>query len=137
LGKIFAKKGMTQKAIINYRKALDFDTDMTPALYNLSWILASHEDKKYRNGEDAVMLAERLCNITQYNDPLALDALAAAYAESGKFGKAVLTAKKAQKIAVDQEMKHLSLRLRNRLRLYQVGRPYRQTLTTESSQQYD
>jgi tetratricopeptide (TPR) repeat protein len=137
LGKIFAKKRMTQKAIINYRKALDFDTDMTPALYNLSWILASHEDKKYRNGEDAVMLAERLCNITQYNDPLALDALAAAYAESGKFGKAVLTAKKAQKIAVDQEMKHLSLRLRNRLRLYQVGRPYRQTLTTESSQQYD
>jgi len=116
-----------------YRKTLYIDPNMTQALYNLSWILASHEDKKYRNGEEAFKLAERLCKITQYNDPLALDALSAAYAETGNFGKAVLTAKKAQKIAVDQGMKQLSLRLKNRLRLYQVGRPYRQTLTTESS----
>jgi len=137
LGKIFTYQGKIEDAILNYRKTLHFNPDNTQALYNLAWILATHKNKEFRNGEDAVRLAERLCNITQYNDPLALDALSAAYAETGKFGKAVLTAKKAQKIAVDQGMKQLSLRLKNRLRLYQTGRPYRQTLPTESSHQYD
>ena len=32
-----------------------------------------------------IELAEKLCRITQYKQPLALDALATAYAETGKF----------------------------------------------------
>jgi len=137
IGKLFTNQGKFEDAILNYRKALLFNPDNTQALYTLAWILATHKNEEFRNGVDAVRLAERLCNITQYNDPLALDALAAAYAESGKFAKAVLTAKKAQKMAVDQGMKQLSLRLKNRLELYQVGIPYRQTLTMERSQPYD
>lgn len=137
LAKIFTNQAKIEDAILNYRKTLHFNPDNTQALYNLAWILATHKNKEFRNGEDAVRLAERLCNITQYNDPLALDVLSAAYAETGKFGKAVLTAKNAQKIASDQGMKQLSLRLKNRLRLYQAGRPYRQALTTESSHQND
>ena len=137
LGRVFSKQGRIQTAIINYRKALNFDTNMTPALYNLSWILATHEDKKYRGGEEAVRLGERLCRITRYNHPLALDVLSAAYAETGRFEEAVVTAKRAQKTAVDQGMKTLSLGLENRLRLYQAGHPYRQTLLKESNHHYD
>ena len=133
LGKIFANQGRIKEAILNYRKALRFSPDMTEALYNLSWILACYEDGKYRNGEEAVELAERLCKITQYNQPLALDALAAAYAETGRFDEAVLTAKKALKLALDNGPEELAVGLKNRLELYQKGHPYRQTPSGKSS----
>jgi len=71
---------------------------MTLSLYNQSWILASYEGEKYRNGAKAVNLAEKLSKITQYCHPLALDALATAYAEKGKFSLAVLTAHKVVKL---------------------------------------
>ena len=52
---------------------------MAQALYNLSWILATC-DERYRNGEDAVKIATEPCKITKYQQALALDALAGAYA---------------------------------------------------------
>jgi len=100
---------------------------MTQALYNLSWISATYKDEKFRNGEEAVRLAEKLCKITQYNQPLALDALAAAYAETGRFDAAVLTAKKALKLALMYGPQELVLGLKKRLQLYQAGLTYRQS----------
>jgi tetratricopeptide (TPR) repeat protein len=128
LGKLFVNHGKIEKAILLYRKALDLNPEMTHVLYNLSWILASHEDEKYRNGEEALKLAEKLCKITQYHQPLALDALAAASAEKGRFSEAVLTAKKALKLALLYGPKELVLGLQKRLKLYQTKRPYRQGL---------
>ena len=126
LGKIFTNQGKIEDAILNYRKALHFSPNMTQALYNLSWISATYKDEKFRNGEEAVRLAEKLCQITQYNQPLALDALAAAYAESGRFDAAVLTAQKGLKLALLCGPKELALGFKKRLQLYQAGRPYRQ-----------
>ena len=128
LGKIFANQGKTEDAILFYRKALYYSPNMTQVLYNLSWILASHEDEKYRNGEEAVELAEKLCILTDYQQPLALDALAGAYAETKSFDTAVLTAKKALKLALLYGPKELVLGLQKRLKLYQTKRPYRQGL---------
>jgi tetratricopeptide (TPR) repeat protein len=127
LGKIFNNQGKTTDAILHYRNALHLKPNMTQSLYNLSWIFATHENDKIRNGEEAVKLAEKLCKITQYNQPLALDALAAAYAEAGKFDAAVLTAQKALKLALVYGPEELALGLKKRLQLYQVGRPYHQT----------
>ena len=126
LGKILLNRGKTEEAINFYRKALKFEPEMTQALYNLSWILAVYEDKKYRNGEEALKLSEKLCKITQYHEPLALDALAAAYAEEGRFKEAVLTAQKGLELALKMGPKELALGLENRLKLYYAGRPYRQ-----------
>jgi len=126
LGKIFTNQGKIEDAILNYRKALHFSPNMTQALYNLSWISATYKDEKFRNGEEAVRLAEKLCKITQYNQPLALDALAAAYAETGRFDAAVLTAQKGHKLALLYGPKELALGFKKRLQLYQAGRPYRQ-----------
>ena len=126
LGKILLNRGKTEEAINFYRKALKFEPEMTQALYNLSWILAVYEDKKYRNGEEALKLSEKLCKITKYHEPLALDALAAAYAEAGRFKEAVLTAQKGLELALKMGPKELALGLENRLKLYYAGRPYRQ-----------
>jgi Flp pilus assembly protein TadD len=128
LGIIYANQRDIEKAILHYKKALYLNPNMAQALYNLSWILASCEDERFRNGEGAVKLAEKLCKISRYNQQLALDALAAAYAENEKFDKAVVTAQKALKLALQTGQKELSLGLKKRLKLYQTGQPYRQTL---------
>ena len=101
---------------------------MIQALYNLSWINATHENKKYRDGAKAIELAQKLSKITQYDQPLALDALAAAYAEAGNFDEAVLTAEKALELALIYGPQELALGLKKRLQLYQAGRPYRQKI---------
>ena len=119
LGIIFADQRNIEKAILHYKKALCLNPNMTQALFNLSWILTSCEDERYRNGEEAVKLAEKLCKIVQYKQPLALDALAAAYAETRRFNEAVLTALKAHNLALKQGPKALALYLKQRLNLYQ------------------
>ncbi len=126
LGKVFVNEGKIEDAILNYRKALSVNKDITQVLYHLSWILASHENIKYRNGEEAVNLAEKLCEVTQNIQPLALDALAAAYAETGRFNEAVLTAKKALNLTSKQDVETLAIGLKKRLELYQNRRPYHQ-----------
>ena len=126
LGKIYANQGKIEDAMQYYRKTLHFDPKMPQALYNLSWILSTHKDAEFRNGKEALTLAESLCTITQHRQPLALDSLAAAYAEVGKFEEAVLTANKALKLSLDQGPEELVFGLKKRLQLYEEGFPYRQ-----------
>ena len=126
LGKIFANQGKTENAILHFQKALQKDPDMTQALYNLSWIGATSEDDKFRNSIEAIKPAEKLCKLQNYSQPLSLDALAAAYAEAGRFKEAVLTAQKGLELALKVGPKELALGLENRLKLYHAGRPYRQ-----------
>jgi tetratricopeptide (TPR) repeat protein len=126
LGRIAANQGETDDAILYYRKASLLNPLMTEALYNLAWIFATHEKKRFRNGAEAVNLAQKLCKITQYNQPLAFDALAAAYAETGQFDAAVSTAQKALGLALAYGPEALALDLKKRLQTYQDGRPFRQ-----------
>jgi len=126
LGKIYFHQGKIEDAILNYRETLHFDPDNTQALYNLAWILATHKNKEFRNGKEAVRIAEKLCNITHYSKALALDALAAAYAETGRFDAAVFTARKALELVLQDGSKALAQGLKKRLEVYQAGRPYRQ-----------
>ena len=128
-GKIYANQNDPEKAIFHYKKALQFDPNMMQALYHLSWIRSTHEDEKYRNGKEAVNLAEKLCKLTQYRQPLALDALAAAYAETGNFNAAVVTAEKAHKIALMQGSRSLAQGLEQRFKLYQKKMPYHQAFS--------
>jgi Flp pilus assembly protein TadD len=56
-------------------------------------------------------------------DPAALDTLAAAYAEAGRFPEAVQTARQALSLATDP----LAAELKARIALYQDKRPFRDT----------
>src|SRR5208282_5745227 len=57
-------------AINYYQRVLELDTngqtDSVIALNNLAWLLATASDPKLRNGKEAVRLAERACQLTQY-----------------------------------------------------------------------
>ena len=125
LGKIAANQGKIEDAALHYKKTLQVSPNMAEALYNLSWIYSTNE--KFRNGKEAVKLAEKLCRLQKYSQPLSLDALAVAYAKTGRFKEAVLTAQKGLELAQKMGPKELALGLENRLKLYQARRPYRQT----------
>jgi tetratricopeptide (TPR) repeat protein len=101
--------------------------------YHLSWILACSQDEKLRNGQEALRLAEEFCRMTKNHQPLALDTLAAAYAENGRYDEAVSSAQKALKLVLKQGPEELVLGLKQRLKLYQDKTPYRQAAAIEGN----
>ena len=133
LGKIAINQGKIADAIIYYKKTLQVNPNMAEALYNLSWIAATTKDDKFRNSIEAIKLAEKLCKLQNYSQPLSLDALAAAYAEAGRFKEAVLTAQKGLELALEVGPKELALGLESRLQLYRAHHPYRRTQPEEGN----
>jgi eukaryotic-like serine/threonine-protein kinase len=59
------------------------------ALNNLAWHFATSWNSEERDGGAAVRLAEKAVELTNRKDPGYMDTLAAAYAETGQFDKAV------------------------------------------------
>src|SRR5207244_12523740 len=66
-----------------------------PALVGLAWRLATGPDSWLRDAAEAVRLAERAADLSDRRDARVLDLLAAAYAASGDFDRAVATAQAA------------------------------------------
>jgi tetratricopeptide (TPR) repeat protein len=125
LGKIYINQQDFDRAIFQFKKSLQLNPNMAEALYNLSMILASHKEEKYRNGDKALELAQRLCEITGNIQPLAYDALSAAYAETGNFDAALFNAQKGLQLALKQGSDELISGLKERLQIYKAKKPFR------------
>jgi tetratricopeptide (TPR) repeat protein len=69
--------------------------DSPRMLDELAWLLATYPDSKSRDGTEAVRLAERACDLTERRIAALLDTLAAAYAETGDFPRAISVAEEA------------------------------------------
>jgi tetratricopeptide (TPR) repeat protein len=96
-----------------------------PELANLmAWVRATSQAARWRNGAEAVRLAESACALADPANPNYLDTLAAAYAEAGRFPEAVRTARRALELADGGS--ELAQGLRRRLALYESERPYRE-----------
>ena len=124
LGAVLAALGDASGAIAQYREALRLRPEWPPALSKLAWILATDRNETVRNGADAARLAERLCEVTGYRQAEALDVLAAAYAEAGRFGDAIRVAQKAIELASAAAQQELAQQVQERLKLYQASRPF-------------
>ena len=96
-------------------------------LYNLAWTLATNGNEELRDGAEAVKLAQRACKLTDYKSSVALDSLAAAYAETGQFDQAIKTAKLALKLAAESQQEKFAGQIAVRLELYQQKIPYHQS----------
>ena len=114
------KSGRFKDAIIQYDRAYRASPDSLDVQNNLAWILATCPDKALRDAPRAVTLAEQAARSTNYADASTLDTLAAAYAESGAFQKAVMTQRKAIELTPATSRSDLQ----KRLDLYLSGQPY-------------
>ena len=111
-------------AIARYRRALEIDPYLVEALNNLAWLLATCPEASVRNGAEAVQLAERACQITEYRRTIFVGTLGAAYAEAGRFPDAVATAQKACELATIFKEEPLLAKNRELLEHYRAGQPY-------------
>jgi tetratricopeptide (TPR) repeat protein len=125
LARVLNSKDRTEEAITHFRLGIRLEPDSIEALNSLAWILATHSDPKFRNPSEALGLALRACELTDYQDPGFVDTLAASYAAAGRFSDAVATAEKAVQLTVSGDNKQRHQAIRDRLQLYKASQPYR------------
>ena len=107
-----------------YQKALGINPHNTQVSLSLAWLLATCPDDSLRNGEKAVELAEQMKRSTEVESPQMLDTLGAAYAEAGRYGEAVATAKRALDLPATRNNQPLAEAIQTRLKLYEARLPY-------------
>lgn len=128
LAGVLLARGDVAAAVREYRLALAAAPAQLEALTELAWTLATSPTPTLRDPADAVRLAERARAVTRGDDVRVLDALAAAYAASGRYGDAVRT--------LDDALARLSTAagvgandtrrlLEQRLAIYRAGGTYR------------
>ena len=126
VGVALAERGRFHDAIAHCRQALKIKPDKIGFQQRLAWMLATCPEASLRNGAEAVELAERVNQFYGGGRLAALDTLAAAYAETGRFPEAVAAAKKAREIAAEHNDHPSMDALQARLELYRTGQPFRQ-----------
>ena len=94
-GNLHMKREAWRAAMADFRACLFHDDDNATAWNNIAWLLATAPIDDLRDGEEAIKFALRACELTDYERTFALDTLAAAYAEAGRWEKAEQTQKKA------------------------------------------
>jgi Flp pilus assembly protein TadD len=118
------QQGRTADALAQYRATLDLAPTWPQALNRLAFVLATHQEAKFRDGATAVRLAEAANKLTAETQPALMNTLAAAYAEAGHFDKAVAAGQRAWQLALNSSQNTLIPQIQNCLQLYREGKPY-------------
>jgi Flp pilus assembly protein TadD len=118
------QNGESGRAVEEYRESLRLKPDSPVFLNDLAWVLAADANDALRNGTEAVALAERACLLTQFQEPMFVGTLGAAYAEAGRFEDAVKTAERAKALAAASGQKELVEKNGQLLELYRAMKPY-------------
>ena len=87
------QNGDLRGTINDYTRALEINPFFVDAYNNKAWVLATCADQRFRDGGQAVRLAQKAVELKP--DVVSLDTLAAAYAAVGNYDAAVDTQKKA------------------------------------------
>ena len=101
LGLAYLRLGRVSEGVKYLRRSVELRPNGGNASLTLAWVLATSPDQSLRNGDYAVVLAERVAAREQRRSPGALHTLAAALAEVGNFETAIATAEEALRLAKD------------------------------------
>lgn len=122
-GMLRLERGDADGAASDALKAADTKAEGAPRLLNnVAWRLATSPDDRTRNGQRAVELATRACELTGWTNTY-MDTLAAAHAENGDFSEAVKWQEKAAQSPATS--KSAAEGMEQRLLLYRSGKPFR------------
>ena len=126
LAKASYQKGKVDQAIAQFQLALQLEPADMEAQNNLAWLLATAPQASLRNGDKAVQLARQANELAGGKNPVILGTLAAAFAETGRFGDAVRNAQKAIELARAAGRQDLAGKLNGELLRYEAGLPLHQ-----------
>lgn len=118
--------GRFKEAIADIKTAQKLSPEDLAVMGNAAWLLATVPDASLRDAKEAVTLATKVCELTEFQDLNWLDTLAAAQANAGEFEAAI----KWQSKALEGEPENDEWK--SRLKLYLDGKPFR--LTASESQ---
>ena len=121
--------GKHAEAIADFEILLKQKPDDDNILNNFAWVLATSPDDKLRDGQRAIKLATKACEVTEYKKAHILSTLAAAYAETGDFETATKWSGKAVEMGVKE--KEVDDQLKKELESYQQKKPWRERQTIE------
>lgn len=121
------QSGRDAEAVHQYRNVLERSPDNLAVCNDFAWLLATHQKQEYRDGAEAVRLAEKAAAESQHQAPAILDTLAGAYAETGRFDEALSTARQAIALAGAAGQRPLNKEIERHLRLYEKRLPFRTT----------
>jgi tetratricopeptide (TPR) repeat protein len=127
LGLAQGNKQLVYEGIASCKTGVDMKPDEADAHSELAiaWFEATSPDKSVRNDKEAIELAERAVGRQHPPTPRALDVLAAAFAEAGRFEEAIDTGQMAKRAAAAMKATKLADEIDGRLKLYRDGKPYR------------
>jgi tetratricopeptide (TPR) repeat protein len=117
-GSVLAGRKQMDEAVGDYRRALQLDAQLTAALVDLAWILATSDRRDIQAPDEAVRLAERAAQLTKHQDALVLDTLAVTYFSADQVDRAINVAQAALELAVTTGQTQLAADIRRRLESY-------------------
>jgi tetratricopeptide (TPR) repeat protein len=126
LGIVLDRSGKVREAIQEYQSTLQLNPAHVDGLNRLAWILATNPDATLRDGPKAVELAEHACKLTNFQRPILLLTLAAAYAEAGQFAEAVNAAQRANAALQVANQNELLRKSQVLLDEFRSGKPHRE-----------
>jgi len=111
-------------ALGDLEKALAIQPDDPGVLNNLAWLLATSPDEAIRDGQRAIELATKACEITTWKQPHIISTLAAGYAETGDYEKARTYSQQA--VESEDGAPEVKQQLEGELASYRAGKPWRE-----------
>lgn len=134
-GDMYLSVGNHSEALADFARAYELSPDDSSLLNNYAWTLATSPFDELRDGKRAIELATRAAELTEFEQPHILSTLAAAYAETGKFDRAVEISEQALDLerAVDEtsdealeDRPTLDSQLSSELASYRARKPWRE-----------
>lgn len=132
LADALADAGQTKAATEQYDHAFELEPGLVQAFLRKAWQLATDPNPGHRDGKRALRLAEQANRVSGKQNPVFLDTLAAAQAETGHFTEAAATARRALELARARKAADQVKAIEARLRLYEQHRAYRTVAAKQS-----
>ncbi len=121
-GDVRQNLGQWDAAAREYQRVIELFPKHAASYRGAAWLMATCPDENFRNADLAIKTAEKAAELSGPQSHAALDVLAAAHANAGRFDLAVAEIKQAMELAKDPWRSLYE----ERLQLYLKAKPFRQ-----------